>query len=248
MKKHIPNMLTLGNLLCGFLAIGCIITGDLRNATILIFIALMLDALDGRVARILGVSNEMGKELDSLADIVSFGVAPAFLAVHTYFNDFGQVGMLIAGLFPLFGAYRLARFNITDQAESVKYFKGVPITLAGGIVAFLVLFSASIPLWVFIILYYGLCILMVSTMKIPSFKKVGRPKNSVLITLFLFYSFYLVAKSRFESVPLSFYIALGTYILLIVVRYIKEKEPKFPNKKKVKKQKIKVIRKKRMKQ
>ena len=141
MKKHIPNMLTLGNLLCGFLSIGCIITGDLRNATILIFIALMLDALDGRVARILGVSNEMGKELDSLADIVSFGVAPAFLAVHTYFNGFGQVGLLIAGLFPLFGAYRLARFNITDQAESVKYFKGIPITLAGGIVAFCVLFE-----------------------------------------------------------------------------------------------------------
>ena len=75
----------------------------MRNATILIFIAIMLDAVDGRVARILGVSNELGKELDSLADIVSFGVVPALLASYTYFNDFGMYGIVMAGLFPLFG-------------------------------------------------------------------------------------------------------------------------------------------------
>ncbi|MDQ0247009.1 CDP-diacylglycerol--serine O-phosphatidyltransferase [Bacillus fengqiuensis] len=232
MKRHIPNLFTFGNLFCGFLSIAYIINDDLRNATILIFIAIMLDAVDGRIARILGVSNPIGKELDSLADIVSFGVAPAFLAAHTYFIDFNMYGIIMSGLFPLFGSYRLARFNITSQDESLKHFEGIPITLAGGIVTFLTLFVKAIPLWIFILLFYGLCFFMVSRIKIPSFKKVGLPRYSVLITLFLFYMFYLIAKSRFENVPVLFYVALITYILFITVRYIKEKETRFPMRRK----------------
>lgn len=232
MKRYIPNTLTFGNLFCGFLSIGYIMNGDSKNATILIFIALMLDALDGRAARILGVSNEIGKELDSLADIVSFGVAPAYLASITYFGDLGMLGIAISGLFPLFGSYRLARFNMTNQDDSLNHFKGIPITLAGGIVTFLLLFETHINMWIFVLIFYGLSFLMVSTIKIPSFKKVGLPKNSVLITLFLFYMFYLVAKTQFEHIPVFFYVALVLYILFIVVRYIKEKEPRFPIRKK----------------
>ncbi|MBT2755090.1 CDP-diacylglycerol--serine O-phosphatidyltransferase [Mesobacillus foraminis] len=228
MKKHIPNLLTFGNLFCGFLAINYIINGDIRNASILIFIAIMLDAVDGRVARILGVSNELGMELDSLADIVSFGVVPAFLAANTYFHDFGMYGVVMSGLFPLFGAYRLARFNVTSQTDSLKHFKGIPITLAGGIVTFLVLFAGRIPVWVFLIVFYLLAILMVSTIKIPSFKKVGLPRYGFLITLFLFYMLYLFARSRFEQVPIYFYVALGVYILYVVVRFFKEKETRIP--------------------
>lgn len=228
MKRHIPNILTFGNLFCGFLAISYIIQGDLRNAPILIFIAIMLDAVDGRVARILGVSNELGKELDSLADIVSFGVAPALLVANTYLASFGMVGIIMAGLFPLFGAYRLARFNISDFTQSLKYFKGIPITLAGGIVTFLVLFSKSMSLWIFILLFYILAILMVSRIKIPSFKKIGLPRYLIIINLFLFYMFYLYAKSKFAQVPIFFYVALATYILYVVVRFFKEKDPRFP--------------------
>jgi CDP-diacylglycerol---serine O-phosphatidyltransferase len=237
MKKHIPNLFTFGNLFCGFLSIGYIINGDAKNATILIFIAIMLDALDGRVARILGVSNEIGKQLDSLADIVSFGVAPAFLAVHTYFDGFGMYGMMLASIFPLFGSYRLARFNVTNTDESLKYFKGIPITLAGAFVAFLILFSKEISLPIFIIVYYGLAILMVSTIKIPSFKKIKLPKHSVITTLFLGYMFYLLAKSNFRYIPEFFYVALGIYILFIVFRFIKEKEQRFPVRRKKKKRK-----------
>ncbi|MFC0187053.1 CDP-diacylglycerol--serine O-phosphatidyltransferase [Fictibacillus aquaticus] len=233
MKRHIPNMLTFGNLFCGFLSIKYIINGDIKNATILIFIAIMLDAIDGRAARILGVSNNLGKELDSLADIVSFGVAPAYLAAFTYFHQFGLYGIIMAGLFPLFGAYRLARFNMTDQEENLKHFTGIPITLAGALVTFLVLFYKSLPLPIFIMMFYALCYLMVSTIKIPSFKKIPVPKYSVsiLTSLFLFYMFYLVASTRFEKVPVFFYIALGIYILFIVVRFMKEKKPKFPKRK-----------------
>ncbi|MFC7371471.1 CDP-diacylglycerol--serine O-phosphatidyltransferase [Fictibacillus iocasae] len=234
MKRHIPNMLTFGNLFCGFLSINYIINGDVKNATILIFIAIMLDAIDGRAARILGVSNNLGKELDSLADIVSFGVAPAYLAAFTYFEPFGLYGIIMSGLFPLFGAYRLARFNMTDQEETLKHFTGIPITLAGALVTFLVLFEKSLPLPIFIMLFYALCYLMVSTIKIPSFKKIPMPKFSVsvLTTLFLFYMFYLVASTRFEKVPVFFYIALATYILYISVRFfMKEKKPRFPKRK-----------------
>jgi len=226
MKKHIPNLLTLGNLFCGFLSIGYATQGDIRNAAILIFIAMMLDAVDGRAARILGVSGTLGKELDSLADVVSFGAAPAFIAASTYFAGLGMWGFVLAGIFPLFGAYRLARFNITDSEESMKYFKGIPIPPAGGIVVFLAFFVKLIPLWVFVLIFYGLALMMVSTIKIPSFKDIPLPRYGTIITLFLFYMFYLVAKNQFESVPIFFYVALITYFLFIGVRFIKVKEIK----------------------
>lgn len=231
-KRYIPNALTFGNLFCGFLSIGYIINGDIKNATILIFIAMMLDALDGRVARILGVSNEFGKELDSLADIVSFGVAPAFLAIHTYFIDYGMMSMVLAGVFPLFGAYRLARFNLTNSDESLKHFLGVPITFAGGLVTFLILFYKVIPVVLFAIIYFTLCLLMASTLKIPSFKKIPLPKYSFIVTIFLFYMTYLITKAKYENVPIFFYVALGIYIMFIVIRFIKEKEIKLPKRKK----------------
>jgi CDP-diacylglycerol--serine O-phosphatidyltransferase len=226
MKKHIPNLLTLGNLYCGFLSMGYVINGDIRNAAILIFIAMMLDAVDGRAARILGVQNNMGKELDSLADVVSFGAAPAFIAAHTYFAGLGMWGFVLAGLFPLFGAYRLARFNITSSDESMKYFRGIPIPPAGGIVVFLAFFVKLIPLWIFVLIFYGLALLMVSTIKIPSFKDIPLPRYGTIISLFLFYMFYLVAKNKFESVPIFFYVALAIYILFISVRFVKVKEIK----------------------
>ncbi|WP_226536169.1 CDP-diacylglycerol--serine O-phosphatidyltransferase [Fictibacillus halophilus] len=226
MKKHIPNLLTLGNLFCGFLSIGYATHGDFRNAAMLIFIAMMLDAVDGRAARILGVSGTLGKELDSLADVVSFGVAPAFIAANSYFAHLGMWGYVLAGLFPLFGAYRLARFNITDSEESMKYFKGIPIPPAGGIVVFLVFFVKMIPLWIFVLIFYGVALMMVSTIKIPSLKDIPLPRYGTIITLFLFYMFYLVAKNQFESVPIFFYVALITYILFISMRFIKVKEIK----------------------
>ncbi len=225
-KRYIPNALTFGNLFCGFLSLGYIINQDIRNATILIFIAMMLDALDGRAARILGVSNDFGKELDSLADIVSFGIAPAFLAIYTYFIDYGMAGMVIAGVFPLFGAYRLARFNLTSTNEPSKYFRGIPITFAGGLVAFLVLFYKVIPVPVFAVIYFVLGILMASSFKIPSFKDIPLPKYSFLVTIFLLYMTFLIAKSN--KVPIFFYVALGIYILFILLRFVKEKEIKFP--------------------
>ncbi|MGM9923473.1 MAG: CDP-diacylglycerol--serine O-phosphatidyltransferase [Bacillus sp. (in: firmicutes)] len=233
MKKHIPNLFTFGNLFCGFLSLYFSTSGDLRNASILIFIAIMLDAVDGRIARILGVANDLGKQLDSLADVVSFGVAPAYIVANTYFADWGVWGLVLTSLFPLFGAYRLARFNLTKTEESLEYFTGIPITMAGGLVAFFILFSNYIHPIVFMIVFYVLGLLMVSTIKIPSLKDVKLPKNGILTSIFMVYMFYLLWKTDFKEVPVLFYISLLIYLTFITLRFINEK-PNKPKKKKFK--------------
>ncbi len=237
MRKHIPNLFTFGNLFCGFLSLHFSVSGDIRNATILIFIAIMLDAVDGRIARILGVANDFGKQLDSLADIVSFGVAPAYLTVHTYLHGLDVWGIVLTAVFPLFGAYRLARFNLTKTEESLEYFKGIPITMAGGIVTFLILFNQYIHPVVFMVIFYILAVLMVSTIKIPSLKDVKLPKNGILTTIFMLYMLFHLWSNDFTGVSIYFYLALFLYVAFIALRFIKEKEkkPKKPKKKKKKK-------------
>lgn len=129
-SKWIPNLFTIVNLLSGVLAITFIMDDYIRMAVFFIFIAALMDFLDGRIARKLKVNSELGVELDSLADVVSFGVAPAIL-----FNtliDHTWVTTIAFLLYPTMGALRLARFNIKP---TVGYFMGVPIPLAGLIIA-----------------------------------------------------------------------------------------------------------------
>ncbi|MET3195376.1 CDP-diacylglycerol--serine O-phosphatidyltransferase [Bacillus sp. OAE603] len=223
-KRSIPNLFTLGNLYCGFLSIGFAADGQVRNAAILILIGMMLDSMDGRLARVLGVQTQLGKELDSLADIVTFGAAPSYLVYCTQFSNEGLLGLAIAGLFPLFGAYRLARFNVTPIATSLKYFTGVPITAAGGLVAFLTLFGDRIPQIVMITIFIALAFLMVSKIKIPSFKDIPIPKYGTLVTLFLGYALYLVWHAKKEQWPFFIYIAIPLYIFFIFFQFIKSKK------------------------
>ena len=131
-KRQIPNLLTLGNLLCGTIAIMFILKGDINTAALLVVLAAVLDFFDGFVARLLGVQGPLGKELDSLADVVSFGVVPAYivyqmqLGIVSEFNDgflkqyLPYTGFLLAA----FAAYRLAKFNI-DERQSYG-FLGLP--------------------------------------------------------------------------------------------------------------------------
>ena len=97
-RAAIPNLFTLGNLYSGFLSIGYASLGYYKSAAILVLIGMMLDSLDGRVARLLRVDSQMGKELDSLADVVTFGAAPAVL-MYYIFSNYGIIGLYIAGLF-----------------------------------------------------------------------------------------------------------------------------------------------------
>jgi CDP-diacylglycerol--serine O-phosphatidyltransferase len=222
-KNSIPNLFTLLNLFFGFLSVMYSALGDYKNAAILILIGMMLDSMDGRIARMLHVESELGKELDSLADIVTFGVAPAMMAYYAYFSFFGVLGMAIAGLFPLFGAYRLARFNINAVKSSLHYFTGVPITAGGGLLTLLTLFHGKMPGIIFVIAFFVICFLMVSTIKIPSLKEIPLPKYGIIITLFLGYAIYLVFKKEHHRFPYFIYVAIPLYLAFISYQLVKRK-------------------------
>lgn len=131
-KRQIPNLITLGNLLCGVVATYYAATGDLQGAAFFICLGIFLDFFDGLAARLLGVASPLGKELDSLADVVTSGVAPGLMLLAILregtgdWPGWGQVlAVLVALLVPLFSAYRLAKFNLdTRQSHS---FLGLPV-------------------------------------------------------------------------------------------------------------------------
>ncbi len=175
MRNAIPNILTAVNIVLGMLAIIFTFQGEFTAAALFIIAALVADGLDGRVARYFGVSSDFGKELDSLCDLVSFGVAPAILAYAFMLKDFGTAGYLVAAAFATCGALRLARFNV--NTGSVKgYFMGLPIPTAGCVVATFVMVGLKPAGWIFPLMVAIFAYLMVSTIRYPDFKgKGGEP-------------------------------------------------------------------------
>lgn len=136
----LPSMLTLGNLFCGFYALMAVYSDEYLAAAVAILLAEVLDYLDGAVARITGASSEIGIQLDSLADLVSFGVAPGMLAYVFALKPFGWIGGLAAFAFAACGAFRLARFNVQTHVLDKRFFVGLPIPAAGAVIAGFVLF------------------------------------------------------------------------------------------------------------
>ena len=185
LKKHlsiIPNSCTSMNLVCGFMSVLMASHGEFLAASWLILIANIFDILDGRLARLTSVESLFGAELDSLCDLVSFGVAPAFLVYTRYFKDDGSVlGMFVAVVFVLCGALRLARFNVTPHSHK-DVFEGMPIPGGAGILATMVIFEIlyfsflRIPQFVVAIIVVITAFLMVSKIEYPAMKKT--PKTS----------------------------------------------------------------------
>lgn len=163
-KRWIPNVLTIFNLSAGIVAILLALLQDWWAAGALILGAALFDSLDGRIARRLNVVSEFGKQLDSLADLVSFGVAPAVMAYMLNFMDNGWSGFLLASLFPICGALRLARFN---TASFRGYYQGLPITVAGPFLTGSALVGATFSFDFNALVVVALSALMVSTIKIP---------------------------------------------------------------------------------
>lgn len=183
LRKHlsiIPNSCTSMNLVCGFLSILMASHGELLVAGWLILIANLFDILDGRLARLTSVESKFGAELDSLCDLVSFGVAPAFLIYTRYFREGSVLGMLITVTFVLCGALRLARFNVTHSKQDV--FEGMPIPGGAGILATMVIFELQyfqlmrIPQIAVPFIVLTTAFLMVSKIEYPAMKKT--PKTS----------------------------------------------------------------------
>jgi CDP-diacylglycerol--serine O-phosphatidyltransferase len=162
-NRNIANTVTLINLTLGALSLTCTLRGNYRLAAALIMLAVLMDAMDGRLARRLDTASELGKQLDSLCDLVSFGVAPSLLIYDQVFiRDMIPLGIVLFLLFILCSAFRLARFNVMQ----VPYFVGVPITLAGALMALLSLLADQIPGIIVGILTLVLALLMISTIRV----------------------------------------------------------------------------------
>src|SRR5215468_5162930 len=194
-NRLIPNVLTLAALCSGLTAIRFGLQGQMRLAVIAIFVAAVLDALDGRVARRLGVTSRFGAELDSLSDFLCFGVAPALVLYMASLNDAGALGWIVTLMFPMCSALRLARFNTALVADTPPpawtgaYFTGVPAP-AGALLALIPL-VISLELradWPRHALIVGVVLvvvggLMVSRLPTFSFKKGRVPRHLVLPAL-----------------------------------------------------------------
>lgn len=163
--KRAANFITFLNIMFGSTAILYTINGNYKVAALLILAAVVMDGLDGRVARRLQTSSDLGKELDSLCDIVSFGVAPAVLLYSQVLaGNYGFIGLAAFLLFIICGAYRLARFNVLNISE---YFLGLPITIAGGLLALLSLLAAYLPPLIILFLILVLSLFMISSIRLP---------------------------------------------------------------------------------
>lgn len=188
-RRIIPNLCTSMNLVFGMCSIMATFRGDFVWGSLFILLALVADGLDGRTARFFGVSSEMGKEMDSLCDLGSFGVAPAVLAWAFVLKDHGWLGMAVAVFFAICGMWRLARFNV--NADVVHgYFMGLAIPAGGNIVAMTTLLFVSIGLdphsfgMAYPVIMAIVAYLMVSHVHYPNFKGDGAEPVYLVSKLF----------------------------------------------------------------
>ena len=170
----LPSLFTTGNLFCGFYSILRSFNHDFERAAYAIILAGVFDLLDGRVARITKSTSKFGVEYDSIADVVSFGVAPAILAYVWALQGFGRLGWAGAFFFAACGALRLARFNTVSEELPKSYFLGLPIPAAANLVAAAVIAYHDLhfeyPEVIMLFLVFALGLLMVSTVRYRSFK------------------------------------------------------------------------------
>lgn len=171
----LPNLMTTGNLFCGFFAVIQSIQGNFLYAAYAIVVAAVFDQLDGRLARLTRSTSKFGAEYDSLCDLVSFGMAPAVIMFLWALQPFGRLGWVACFLFVACGALRLARFNVQANVVEKNYFQGLPIPMAAGIVASSVLAFQDLELeatgnYGLLIMTILLALVMVSNFRFRSFK------------------------------------------------------------------------------
>lgn len=162
-KAQTANVLTLGNLALGGFSILTTMHGQYHLGLLLIFVAALADRFDGMVARKMNIESELGKQLDSMCDIISFGVAPALLLYTGILSEFGFPGAFFTVFYIGCGAFRLARFNIS---ENNGYFHGLPITAAGCLLTLSYLAIPYLPMPSFMVITMFLSLLMVSPFKL----------------------------------------------------------------------------------
>lgn len=173
----LPNLFTAASIFLGVISILASVRGEFDKAIIFIVLSLVFDGLDGRVARFTHTTSKFGVEFDSLADVIAFGVAPALLFYYAIGIEYGRIGVLVSALYIIFGAIRLARFNVTTGTYDPSVFIGLPIPTAAIATAFWVgvyieyEFVKNFGI-LYIVSMAVLSFLMVSNIRYPSFKKI----------------------------------------------------------------------------
>ncbi|MBB1486586.1 CDP-diacylglycerol--serine O-phosphatidyltransferase [Oceanospirillum sediminis] len=194
----LPNLFTTGALFSGFFAIVSAMNGAFDSAAIAIFISMILDGLDGRVARLTNTQSDFGAEYDSLADMVSFGVAPALVAFSWMLSDIGKIGWIAAFVYVAGAALRLARFNTQIGSVDKRWFIGLPSPAAAAVVAGIVWTFSDLDLndtaytyaLAFIVASIG--VLMVSNVRYNSFKEIDLKGRVPFLTMFVIAIFFVV--------------------------------------------------------
>ena len=223
----LPNMFTLIGVCIGLSSIKFAFDGNFTLSIIAIIVAAIIDGLDGRIARLIQGTSKVGKELDSLTDIVSFGVAPAFIMYFWKLNELGRVGWLICLIYVVCVALRLARFNVNSALEPSwkdNFFEGVP-SPAGGVIVLLPLIYSLSDIQVFEInydifvpiLFVLISVLLISKLPTYAFKKISVPRNMTIFLLFgvvLYFGLLLIY--TFNAIVISGFI----YFIMIPVSFI----------------------------
>jgi CDP-diacylglycerol--serine O-phosphatidyltransferase len=223
----LPNLFTVSSIFCGVYSIMLSAgesTGDnFYRAAVAVFFGNFFDAFDGRVARLTKTQSAFGVELDSLADVITFGVAPAILVYKWALYGLGSVGIIISGVYASCGAIRLARFNVLAHSEAgvQRFFVGLPIPLAAGTLVSLVIalqhggipVSDYVGLWPIAVLVLVLAFLMVSTIRYRTFKEAGLNARTLLVFIVVIALGVIIALRSRPSVVLvvyfTCYVALG---------------------------------------
>jgi len=217
----LPNFFTALSAFFGVMSIIASSQGKFEKAFVYIILSLIADGLDGRVARFTNTTSKFGVEFDSLADIVAFGVAPAMMLFFSIGEYYGKFGALISGLFVVFGAIRLARFNVTTGEIDPRYFIGLPIPTAAVVLSSWIMLDLKYEGGLNLLILLGalfLAFLMVSNFRYPSFKKIDFKKNiAIKILIFIIIIASLIYLYPIESIALL----LTIYVFYGVIRGIK---------------------------
>jgi CDP-diacylglycerol---serine O-phosphatidyltransferase len=223
----LPSLLTMGNMFCGYACVVYAMRGEYETAAPFIGFAIVLDMLDGRIARLTGTSSAFGVEFDSLADVISFGMAPAILAFQWGLSPLGRLGWAAGFLFVAAAAMRLARFNIQSAGGGDKrYFVGMPSPAAAAIPAATVFaypyglpdYREALPALAMVLIP---AMLMVSTIKFRSFKNLAAPtRRPYRVLLFIAAAYILVtALHRYVLVIAAYAYLASAFVELGVTRF-----------------------------
>ena len=220
----LPNLFTTAALFAGFYAIVQAMNGKFEYAAVAVFIAMVLDGLDGRVARLTHTQSEFGAEYDSLSDMVSFGVAPSLLIYEWAFRDLGKLGWFAAFIYCAGTALRLARFNTNIEIVDKRFFQGLPSPAAAALIAGFVWvtldngYSGQELSWIAVILTVFAGLSMVSSLRFYSFKDFNMRKSVPFIVIFLFALFFILISSYPPGVLFLLFLAysLSGYVLWLL--------------------------------